>query len=113
MTVDTFRPEIQEALKAYDRFVVCLEKSQEEFKASVHSLVDKAIKAYNNRGPNLRHGIALDQHVTVILSQSGNDRPLCAIYFNLHSPYQKRAAARTDSPEDRQKAEGSSPRSVA
>jgi hypothetical protein len=34
----------------------------------------------------LRHGIALDKQVTIILSQTDNDRPLCGIYFNLHSP---------------------------
>ncbi len=37
----------------------------------------------------LRHGIALDKVVTVILSQSDEARPLCGIYFNLHSPYKK------------------------
>jgi hypothetical protein len=37
----------------------------------------------------MRHGIALDQDVTVILSQSDELRPLCGIYFNLHSPYKK------------------------
>jgi hypothetical protein len=40
-----------------------------------------------SRGPQLRHGIALDNHVTIILSQSDGERPLCGIYFNLHSPY--------------------------
>jgi hypothetical protein len=53
--------------------------------------VEKAIKAYENRGPNLRHGIALDKQVTVILSQTENDRPLCGIYFNLSSPYHKKS----------------------
>jgi hypothetical protein len=43
----------------------------------------------------LRHGIALDKHVTVILSQSDNDRPLCGIYFNLHSPYQRQSLPKT------------------
>jgi hypothetical protein len=37
----------------------------------------------------LRHGIALDKYMTVILSQSDGPRPFCGIYFNLHSPYQK------------------------
>ena len=94
MTVDTFQSEIQAALRAYDRHVVCLEKPPEEFLATVHSLVVKAIKAYEERGPNLRHGIALDRYVTVIISQNEPARPLCGIYFNLSSPYQKSGAAK-------------------
>jgi len=42
----------------------------------------------------LRHGIALDKQVTIILSQTENDRPLCGIYFNLHSPYKKKAVVK-------------------
>lgn len=79
-------------MKAYDKFVVCIDKSPDEFHASLLSLLSKAIKAYENRGPQLRHGIALDRHLTVILSQNENPRPLCGIYFNLHSPYQKAAS---------------------
>jgi hypothetical protein len=92
-----FKPEITAALRAYDRHVVCLEKSPEECTASVCSLVQKAIDAYVNRAPGLRHGIALDRHLTVIISQTDGARPLCGIYFNLSSPYQKappRRAAR-------------------
>jgi hypothetical protein len=33
--------------------------------------------------------------VTIILSQSDEARPLCGIYFNLHSPYQKNALPKT------------------
>jgi len=33
--------------------------------------------------------------VTVILSESGETRPLCGIYFNLHTPYQKNALPKT------------------
>ncbi|MBI5386926.1 MAG: hypothetical protein HZA90_19820 [Verrucomicrobia bacterium] len=95
MTAETFKTEITAALRAYDRHVVCLEKIPEDCQASLHSLVEKAIKAYENRGPNLRHGIALDKHVTVILSQADGERPLCGIYFNLYSPYQKKPAAKT------------------
>lgn len=83
-----------EALKAYDKFVVCIDKVPEECETSLRSLMEKAIKAYENRGPNLRHGIALDRQVTIILSQTENDRPLCGIYFNLHSPYQKKPSAK-------------------
>jgi len=90
VTVETFKKEITEAVKAYDKHVVCLFKTPEEFETALGSLVQKAIRAYDSRGPGLRHGIALDRQVTVILSQSDDPRrPLCGIYFNLHSPYQK------------------------
>ncbi len=92
MTFDTFKHEIHDAVKAYDKFVVCVEKVPEQCEESLRSLMEKAIKAYENRGPHLRHGIALDKHVTIILSQTDQDRPLCGIYFNLHSPYQKKSA---------------------
>ena len=49
--------------------------------------------AFENRAPGLRHGLALDKHVTIILSESEGERPLCGIYFNLHSPYRKKAPA--------------------
>ncbi len=94
MTVDTFKREIDEAIRAFDKFIVCLDKTPDLFEESLASLMQKAIKAYETRGPNLRHGIALDRQVTIILSQTDEDRPLCGIYFNLHSPYQK-AATRT------------------
>ncbi len=95
MTVDNFKQEIADAVKAYDKFIVCLDKTPEECEASLRSLMEKAIKAYENRGPHLRHGIALDKQVTIILSQTENERPLCGIYFNLHSPYQKKGASKT------------------
>jgi len=95
VTVDTFKHEIADALKAYDRFIVCLDKTPEECEGSLRSLMEKAIKAYENRGPHLRHGIALDRQVTIILSQTDNERPLCGIYFNLHSPYQKKTSSKT------------------
>ena len=85
-----FRQEMREATKAYEKFIVCLDKVPDECERSLDSLMEKAIKAYEHRGPHLRHGIALDKHVTIILSQTDNDRPLCGIYFNLHSPYQKK-----------------------
>ena len=68
---------------------ICIEKTPDECKESLKSLLGKAITAYESRGPDLRHGIALDKHVTIILSQTKTKRPLCGIYFNLHSPYQK------------------------
>jgi hypothetical protein len=95
VTAETFRQEIAEAMKAYEKYVICIDKTPEEFHASLVSLLNKAIKAYESRGPQLRHGIALDRQVTVILSQNDNPRPLCGIYFNLHSPYQKPATSKT------------------
>lgn len=86
--------EIGEALRAFDKFVVCLDKTPEDCATSLHSLMEKAIKAYLSRGPGLRHGIALDKQVTVILSQTDNDTPLCGIYFNLSSPHHKKPAVR-------------------
>src|SRR4030095_2007611 len=95
VTADTFKQEMADALKAYDRYVVCIDKVPEDAEAALRSLMEKAIKAYENRGPHLRHGIALDRQVTIILSQTETDRPLCGIYFNLHSPYQKKSSGKT------------------
>jgi hypothetical protein len=95
VTADTFKQEIAEALKAYDKYVVCIDKVPEDAEAALRSLMEKAIKAYENRGPHLRHGIALDRQLTIILSQTESDRPLCGIYFNLHSPYQKKGSSKT------------------
>lgn len=98
MTIETFKREIAEAVRAYDKYVVCLDKTPEDFEAALASLVQKAIKAYETRGANLRHGIALDKQVTVILSQNDDPRPLCGIYFNLHSPYKRNALPQTVKP---------------
>jgi hypothetical protein len=98
VTAETFRPEIAEAMAAYDKYIICLDKTPEDFQASLISLLNKAIKAYENRGPQLRHGIALDKQITVILSQNDGPRPLCGIYFNLHSPYQKQVLPKTAKP---------------
>ena len=94
MTAETFRQEIAEAMKAYEKYIICIDKTPDEFHTSLVSLLNKAIKAYENRGPQLRHGIALDRQVTVILSPNEGPRPLCGIYFNLHSPYQKQPASK-------------------
>jgi len=98
VTIETFKKEITEAGKAYDKYIVCLDKTPEDFSAALGSLMQKAIKAYENRGSNMRHGIALDKQVTIILSQSDGPRPLCGIYFNLHSPYKKNALPQTVKP---------------
>ena len=98
MTADTFKREIAAAMKNYDRHVVCLAKTPDEFAAALNSLLRKAIQAYESRPAGMRHGIALDKEVTVILSQADEDRPLCGIYFNLHSPYEKDTLPRTVQP---------------
>jgi hypothetical protein len=98
MTVDTFKREIAEAVKNYDLHVVCLHKTPDEFEAAVTSLMQKAIKAFDNRAAGMRHGIALDRDITIILSQSDDVRPLCGIYFNLHSPYRRDTLPRTIQP---------------
>ena len=93
LTIEDFKHEIAHALKTYDKYIVCLDKTPEDCEASLARLMEKAINAYANRGANLRHGIALDKQVTIILSQSDEEKPLCGIYFNLHSPYRKAAPA--------------------
>jgi hypothetical protein len=98
LSAETFKGEIAEASRNFEKFVVCLEKTPDEASESLARLVEKAIKAFVNRGPNMRHGIALDRQITVILSQTEQERPLCGIYFNLHSPYQKKAGNRAAKP---------------
>lgn len=92
LTIEQFRNEIETALAIYDKYVVCLEKTPDECRESLESLTKRAINVFENRGPNLRHGIALDKHVTVMLSQANREIPLCAIYFNLCSPYHREKA---------------------
>lgn len=98
LNVDTFQREIGVAVKNYDRYVICLQKTPEEFSESLVSLLQKAIRAYENRGAGMRHGIALDKEVTIILSQTDDVRPLCGIYFNLHSPYRRDNLPKTPQP---------------
>ncbi len=93
LQVEDFQEEIATATRNYDKFVVCVDKTPDEFLKSLQSLVAKAIDAYQSRAPGLRHGIALDRHVTIMLSENDGARPLCGIYFNLHSPYRKPTAA--------------------
>lgn len=100
VTVDMFRPEIEESLRAYASYIVCIDKTPDECEVSLISLVEKAIKAYESRGPNLRHGIALDRYITIILSQTETEKPLCGIYFNLFSPYSKKLSTRLMSREE-------------
>lgn len=81
-----------QALKSYERHIVCLEKTPADATAALRSLLEKAILAFETRAAGLRHGIALDRHITIILSQSEGEQPWCAIYFNLHTPYHKRTS---------------------
>lgn len=91
LTAKDFEHELADALRHYEKYVVCIEKTPDEFLASLQTLMEKAIKAYETRGAGLRHGIALDRHVTIILSESTVEHPLCGVYFNLHSPYRKKS----------------------
>jgi hypothetical protein len=91
LQVEDFHSEIAAAVPNYDKFIVCIEKTPEDFLQSLQSLMAKAINAFETRAPGLRHGIALDRHVTIMLSENDGRRPLCGIYFNLHSPYRKSA----------------------
>ena len=85
-----FGEEVADAASAFDRHIVCLDKSPDECRTSLDSLLQKAIDAYASRDSGLRHGIALDSQVTIILSQVEDRKmPMCGIYFNLHSPYRK------------------------
>ncbi|HAV61254.1 MAG TPA: hypothetical protein DCY13_02695 [Verrucomicrobiales bacterium] len=87
-----FQKEIDNALRAFDKYIICIDKTPDDCARSLESLMQKAIKAYENRGEGMRHGIALDNQVTIILSQGEGELPLCGIYFNLHSPYKKSVA---------------------
>ena len=51
MTTELFRQEIAEAMRAYEKYIVCINKTPEDFQASLVSLLNKAIKAYESRGP--------------------------------------------------------------
>jgi hypothetical protein len=87
---EMFVGEIEAAVKSFDLHVVCLDKTPEDCQASLESLLVKAMRAYESRGEGMRHGIALDKQVTIFLSEvDGEEKPMCGIYFNLHSPYKK------------------------
>ena len=87
--VENFQQELADAARNYEKFVVCMEKTPDEFLKSLQSLMVKAINAFETRAPGLRHGIALDRHVTIMLSENDTAVPMCGIYFNLYSPYRK------------------------
>ena len=91
LQVEDFQQEIVAAVRNYDKFVICVEKTPDEFLKSLQSLMVKAITAFENRATGLRHGIALDRHVTIMLSETDGAQPLCGIYFNLHTPFRKKS----------------------
>ena len=79
---------------------MCLDKTPDDCATSLQRLMEKAIKAYQNRAAGLRHGIALDRQITIILSQvETEDRPMCGIYFNLSSPYHRQQKPAVATPE--------------
>ena len=94
LAIETFRQEIDAAMRSYDRHVVCVFKSPDDCLEAIERLMLKAIKAYENRVEGMRHGIALDKEITIMLSQSESDPPLCGIYFNLHTPYSREHGGR-------------------
>jgi hypothetical protein len=99
LTPNMFTQEIEIAVKAFDLHIVCLDKSPEDCQASLERLLVKAIKAYETREAGMRHGIALDPQVTIILSQIDDEpKPMCGIYFNLHSPYKKKPLSSVTEP---------------
>ena len=89
LVIETFRQEIDAAMQSYDRHVVCVFKTPDDCLEAIERLMLKAIKAYENRVEGMRHGIALDKEITIMLSQAESDTPLCGIYFNLHTPYSR------------------------
>jgi len=92
LQAEDFQQEIDLAVRSYEKFIVCIEKTPEDFLKSLQSLMAKAINAFETRAPGLRHRIALDRHVTIMLSENDGPRPLCGIYFNLSSPYRKKSS---------------------
>ena len=94
LTIETFRKEIDAAMQLYDRHVVCVFKTPDDCLEAINRLMLKSIKAYENRAPGMRHGIALDKEITIMLSQSEDENPLCGIYFNLHTPYSREDGGR-------------------
>ena len=94
LVIETFRQEIDAAMQSYDRHVVCVFKTHDDCLEAIERLMLKAIKAYENRVEGMRHGIALDKEITIMLSQSEADAPLCGIYFNLHTPYNREHGGR-------------------
>lgn len=96
MVMDTssaeFLAKVKEAVVTYDKYIICLNKTQDEFLRTVLRLAAKAKKAFEERDKLSKNGIALDKYVTVIFSENPKDgeSPVCNIYFNLSSDYAKK-----------------------
>ena len=45
-----FKQEIAEALKAFDKYIVCVDKTPEDCEASLRSLMEKAINEWGPSG---------------------------------------------------------------
>ena len=70
-----FAAELRAALQSYERHIVCIEQVPEEMESALQSLIEKAIQAFENRAPGLKHGIALNRQVTVI------EEPAASVVF--------------------------------
>ena len=79
LTNETFRREIDAAMLSYDRHVVCIFKTPDDCLEAIERLMLKAIKAYETRAAGMRHGIALDKEIAIMLSQGEGDAPLCTL----------------------------------
>ena len=53
LQVEDFRQEMAAALKSYEKYIVCVEKTPEEFLKSLQSLMGKAIQVFENRAAGL------------------------------------------------------------
>ena len=49
LAIEDFQHEVAGAVKNYDKFIVCVEKTPDEFLKSLQSLMGKAIAAFENR----------------------------------------------------------------
>jgi len=80
---------IEEAFANYSKYIICLDKTPDEFLDSITRLAHKAKKAFDEREKCYKNGIAMDRHVTIIFSENpeNKDQPICNIYFNLSSDY--------------------------
>lgn len=94
--MDTISPEflekVKEAVITYDKYIICLDKTPDEFLEIILRLAKKAKKAFDEREKSCKNGIALDRHITIIFSENAQnqDSPICNIYFNLSSDYAKK-----------------------
>ena len=89
VTIETFKKEIATAVKAFDKYIVSLEKSPEELRLP-RSVMAEGARRLRELCPGMRHGLALDKQVTIILSQR-HRAPAEWHLFQFNCPYQKNA----------------------